>query len=108
MTPAPVLRTAAKRRALTSPPSRTSAIRGYISVTFAKREPSPAFACRSLADRMKGPASHVPRGAVVEVRKHGLEPYVWMLISSFAFSWMGIFAHLAGRGCPWQLIAIVR
>jgi drug/metabolite transporter (DMT)-like permease len=42
------------------------------------------------------------------VTKGTLQPYLWMLAGSFAFSWMGIFAHLAGAGCPWQLIAVVR
>lgn len=37
-----------------------------------------------------------------------LRPYLWMLTSSFAFSWMGIFAHLAGEGCPWPLVAVIR
>jgi drug/metabolite transporter (DMT)-like permease len=47
-------------------------------------------------------------GGRVEVKKKALQPYVWMLVGSFAFSWMGIFAHLAGAGCPWQVIAVVR
>ena len=37
-----------------------------------------------------------------------LQPYVWILISGFAFSWMATLAPLAGRGCNWQLVAIVR
>ena len=40
--------------------------------------------------------------------RSSLRPYVWMLVGSFAFSWMAIFAHLAGRGVPWQAIAVVR
>jgi drug/metabolite transporter (DMT)-like permease len=43
-----------------------------------------------------------------EVDRQSLRPYGWMLTGSFAFSWMGIFAHLAGEGCPWQLVAVVR
>ena len=35
-------------------------------------------------------------------------PYVWMLTSSVAFSGMMVLTHLAGRGCPWQVIAVVR
>ena len=37
--------------------------------------------------------------------KSSLQPYFWMLTGSFAFSWMGILASLAGDGCPWQVIA---
>jgi drug/metabolite transporter (DMT)-like permease len=31
-----------------------------------------------------------------------------VLTSSFAFSWMSILTSLAGTGCPWQIIALVR
>lgn len=37
-----------------------------------------------------------------------LQPYIWILISGFAFSWMATFAPLAGRGCPWQVVAFAR
>lgn len=37
-----------------------------------------------------------------------LRPYLWMLLGSFAFSWMGILAHEVGAHCDWQVIAIVR
>jgi drug/metabolite transporter (DMT)-like permease len=40
--------------------------------------------------------------------KRPLQPYVWMLASSFAFSWMGTLTQLAGQGCSWQMTAIVR
>jgi drug/metabolite transporter (DMT)-like permease len=42
------------------------------------------------------------------VREKSLQPYLWMLTGCFAFSWMTIFAHLAGRGCSWQIIAVAR
>jgi drug/metabolite transporter (DMT)-like permease len=41
-------------------------------------------------------------------KRNALSPYAWMLTSSFAFSWMTIAAHIAGQGCPWQIIALVR
>jgi drug/metabolite transporter (DMT)-like permease len=37
-----------------------------------------------------------------------MQPYLWILISGFAFSWMATFAPLAGQGCSWQVVAIVR
>lgn len=37
-----------------------------------------------------------------------LQPYFWILISGFAFSWMATLAPLAGQGCGWQVVAIVR
>jgi drug/metabolite transporter (DMT)-like permease len=37
-----------------------------------------------------------------------MHPYLWILISGFAFSWMATLAPLAGRGCGWQTVAIVR
>ncbi|MBM3994976.1 MAG: DMT family transporter [Planctomycetes bacterium] len=37
-----------------------------------------------------------------------LQPYIWILISGFAFSWMATLAPLAGKGCGWQAVAIVR
>jgi drug/metabolite transporter (DMT)-like permease len=40
--------------------------------------------------------------------KQPLRPYLWMLASSFAFSWMGTLTQLAGHGCSWQWTAIVR
>jgi drug/metabolite transporter (DMT)-like permease len=42
------------------------------------------------------------------VKRNSLQPYVWMLTGSFAFSWMVILANLAGNGAPWQVIALVR
>jgi drug/metabolite transporter (DMT)-like permease len=48
-------------------------------------------------------------GESLDVKKRTtLQPYVWMLTSCFAFSWMAIVANLAGTGCPWQIIALVR
>ena len=37
-----------------------------------------------------------------------LQPYLWILVSGFAFSWMATLAPLATKGCNWQLVAIVR
>lgn len=37
-----------------------------------------------------------------------LQPYLWILISGFAFSWMVTFAALAGKSACWQAVAIVR
>lgn len=37
-----------------------------------------------------------------------MQPYLWILISGFAFSWMATLAPLAGQGCGWQTVAIVR
>ncbi len=41
-----------------------------------------------------------------------LRPYLWMLVGSFAFSWMGTLAHHVGsaenRGVDWQIVAIFR
>lgn len=37
-----------------------------------------------------------------------LQPYLWILISGFAFSWMIAFAVLAGRAVNWQVVAIAR
>lgn len=37
-----------------------------------------------------------------------LQPYLWILISGFAFSWMVTFAKLAGLATNWQILAIVR
>ena len=42
------------------------------------------------------------------MNQKALEPYFWILISGFAFSWMATFAPLAGKGCGWQVVAIVR
>lgn len=41
-------------------------------------------------------------------KRNALAPYVWMLTSCFAFSWMAIAANVAGQHCPWQMIALVR
>src|SRR5262245_35594142 len=41
-----------------------------------------------------------------------LRPYVWMLVGSFAFSWMGMLAHHVGSDqdhpLDWQVVAIFR
>lgn len=37
-----------------------------------------------------------------------LQPYYWILVSGFTFSWMATFAPLAGRACGWQVVAIAR
>jgi len=37
-----------------------------------------------------------------------LRPYLWMLLGSFAFAWMGVLAHAAGEAFDWQVIAMVR
>jgi drug/metabolite transporter (DMT)-like permease len=52
---------------------------------------------------------HDGRGGRLDVKKRkSLQPYLWMLISGFAFSWMVIFANLASNGCSWQTVAVVR
>jgi drug/metabolite transporter (DMT)-like permease len=42
------------------------------------------------------------------VKGNSLQPYVWMLIGSAAFSFMVILAKLAGDGAPWPIVALVR
>jgi len=42
------------------------------------------------------------------VKNKTLQPYLWILVSGFAFSWMATLAPLATKGCNWQLVAIVR
>lgn len=37
-----------------------------------------------------------------------MKPYLLMLGGAFAFAVMGAFAHAAGKGCPWQIIALAR
>ena len=37
-----------------------------------------------------------------------LQPYIWILISGFVFSWMAILTALASRSANWQIIAIAR
>lgn len=37
-----------------------------------------------------------------------LQPYIWILLSGFSFSWMVIFARLAGSVTNWQILAISR
>lgn len=37
-----------------------------------------------------------------------LQPYIWVFISGFAFSWMVAFAKLAGSAANWQIVAIAR
>ena len=42
------------------------------------------------------------------MKGNSLQPYVWMLVGSVAFSFMVILAKLAGDGAPWPIIALVR
>lgn len=42
------------------------------------------------------------------MRNKNLQPYLWILLSGFAFSWMAILTPLAGRSCGWPVVAIVR
>src|SRR5271166_1094946 len=42
------------------------------------------------------------------MRNKNLQPYLWILISGFAFSWMAILTPLAGRACGWPVVAMVR
>jgi drug/metabolite transporter (DMT)-like permease len=42
------------------------------------------------------------------VNNKKLQPYIWILVSGFAFSWMVTFAVLAGRGVSWQIVAVAR
>lgn len=42
------------------------------------------------------------------MKNPGLRPYLWILISGFAFSFMAILAPLAGRACNWQTVALSR
>ena len=37
-----------------------------------------------------------------------LRPYLWMLVGSFSFSWMGALAHDLNRSLDWQVVAISR
>jgi drug/metabolite transporter (DMT)-like permease len=37
-----------------------------------------------------------------------LQPYLWIFISGFAFSWMVAFAKLAGTATNWQILAVAR
>jgi drug/metabolite transporter (DMT)-like permease len=39
------------------------------------------------------------------MRNKNLQPYLWILLSGFAFSWMAI---LTGRSCGWPVVAMVR
>jgi drug/metabolite transporter (DMT)-like permease len=43
-----------------------------------------------------------------KVKDKTLQPYVWILISGFSFSWMIAFAVLAARATNWQIVAIAR
>lgn len=47
-------------------------------------------------------------GSQTTVNNNSLKPYLWILTSGFAFSWMVTFAVLAQRTVPWQAVAIVR
>src|SRR5437764_4182406 len=42
------------------------------------------------------------------VKNSTVQPYIWILISGFSFSWMATFAPLASKACGWQTVAIVR
>lgn len=42
------------------------------------------------------------------MKNQTLQPYLWILISGFAFSWMATLAPLAGKACGWQVVAIFR
>ena len=42
------------------------------------------------------------------MKNSNLQPYIWILISGVAFSWMVVFARLAHAGCPWQFVAVLR
>jgi drug/metabolite transporter (DMT)-like permease len=42
------------------------------------------------------------------VKHAALRPYLWMLLGSFSFAWMGILAHEVGGVYDWQVIAILR
>lgn len=42
------------------------------------------------------------------MKGNSLQPYVWMLTGSIAFSFMVILANLAGKGTPWPVVALVR
>ncbi len=42
------------------------------------------------------------------MRNKALQPYIWILLSGFAFSWMAILTPLAGRACSWPVVAMVR
>ncbi len=37
-----------------------------------------------------------------------LRPYLWILASTFTFSWMMVLTPLAGEGVGWQVVALVR
>jgi drug/metabolite transporter (DMT)-like permease len=42
------------------------------------------------------------------VGKPSLQPYLWMLVGSFCFAWMGAAAHALRAHCDWQVIALAR
>ncbi|MSU79213.1 MAG: DMT family transporter [Gemmataceae bacterium] len=42
------------------------------------------------------------------MKDKSLQPYIWILLSGFSFSWMVILAPLANKACPWQFVAIMR
>ncbi len=37
-----------------------------------------------------------------------MQPYLWMLLGSFCFAWMGAAAHALREHCEWQVIALAR
>jgi drug/metabolite transporter (DMT)-like permease len=39
---------------------------------------------------------------------NNLQPYIWILISGFAFSWMVVCTKLAGSAVNWQILALAR
>ncbi len=44
----------------------------------------------------------------MNTKNPSLQPYYWILVSGFTFSWMAAFAPLAGRACPWQVVTMAR
>ncbi len=53
-------------------------------------------------------ASAKPQAAFGTMNNKTLQPYLWILISGFAFSWMVAFTKLAGSAANWQMLAIAR
>lgn len=56
---------------------------------------------------MRHSSSATPHAAM-DMNNKNLQPYLWILISGFAFSWMAILTALAGRSTNWQYVAIAR
>src|SRR5438094_700287 len=49
-----------------------------------------------------------PQAAIGTMKNKTLQPYLWIFISGFAFSWMVVFAKLAASATNWQIVAIAR